>query len=268
MGQKPYSRRELNRRALAWGGRNKGLLFLAAGFIMASIVGSTMVMISVVPESGLRWYLLGGLHVGAVCVFAGSLRAMFMALDGRAIHHLRGAWGEENTTETLKSARRRGVIWGWVDGFVLESGDVDHIVVTRRGGVVTIDSKWRNALFEGEPRSFIPSARRSAVRTRALVRAAAMTRRGAAPTIDSPAKSAVVVWGAEQSAMPPSVTIDGIDLVAGRNVRDWLESLDGEPIDRRTAKILLKDLRNFRDVLAASALDADSAQGVAVTAPR
>ena len=73
-----------------------------------------------------------------------ALQSAFLASDGEAIWHLRGAWGEENTRSELQRARRKRLIWGWVDSISLRAGDLDHLVVTRHGGLVAVDSKWRN----------------------------------------------------------------------------------------------------------------------------
>ncbi len=51
--------------------------------------------------------------------------------------------GESNTSEALKAARRQQVIWGYIEGVAVTGADIDPLVVTRGGGVVAIDSKWR-----------------------------------------------------------------------------------------------------------------------------
>ncbi|WP_166389739.1 nuclease-related domain-containing protein [Nocardioides ochotonae] len=70
----------------------------------------------------------------------------FLAHDAEAIWHVRGAWGEDNTRDELQRAKRKRLVWAWVDSVTLQAGDIDHLVVTRNGGLVAIDSKWRSKI--------------------------------------------------------------------------------------------------------------------------
>jgi hypothetical protein len=96
------------------------------------------------PESRLTWCVIGLAQVAVVCICLYGFHIGFLLTDPEGIKHLRGAYGEENTREVLKAAMRRRLIWGCVDSIGLEGGDLDHVVVTRRGGVLVLDSRWRN----------------------------------------------------------------------------------------------------------------------------
>jgi hypothetical protein len=60
------------------------------------------------------------------------------------------------------------VVWGWIDSIELQAGDLDHLVLPRKGGFVVIDSKWcsdgANAI------EMAASARRARLRAEGLAR--------------------------------------------------------------------------------------------------
>ena len=142
---RPYSRRELRRRRWAWAKRNLKLFGLLTAATIGLLAAVTALLMAASPTA-FTWYVLGAIHVGTIVIYLHALDATFLAHDREAIFHVRGAWGEENTRDELNRAKRRRLIWGRVDSISLEVGDLDHLVVTRRGGLVAIDSKWRNQL--------------------------------------------------------------------------------------------------------------------------
>jgi hypothetical protein len=95
-----------------------------------------------IPGS-MRWYLLGLAQAGLAAAGLHLLNSAFLAHDPQAMSYVRGAWGEDNTRTDLARARRKRLCGGWVNSIELQIGDIDHLVVTRLGGVVAIDSKWR-----------------------------------------------------------------------------------------------------------------------------
>ena len=105
--------------------------------------------------SNVRWYLLGVFHAAMVAVYYWFTSVAVLASGQDAIGHLRGAWGEENTREELKSgqalaaqelgknreARHRArahaftvrsavVVWGALQSELGEAREIDgvHIV--------------------------------------------------------------------------------------------------------------------------------------------
>jgi hypothetical protein len=165
------------------------------------------------------------------------------------MRHMRGAWGEENTRTELESAKRRRLIWGWVDSIRLERGDLDHVVVTRHGGVLAIDSKWRNGTSVTDVEAMATAAGRVRSRAESLTRQllsserARHRARGAAVKV----RPLVVIWGAEQRRLPNTGTqVNGIDFVAGQHLRAWLRQLDNEPVSKLAGSELLAVLRNYR----------------------
>lgn len=199
-------------------------------------------------------YLMGFLNAGTLACGVGVLTLAFLAREGDAIFQMRGAWGEENTRDALKRARRRGLVWGSIDGFGLQRGDVDHLVVTRRAGVFAIDSKWRNRVTADELQAMAASANRARIRgegiANTLVRRSRGSHRGAGQPLG--VRAAVVVWGAAQDELATVRSVDGVDILAGRDLLNWLANCGGFDLDRRSARQLLRKLGRYRDGLPAT----------------
>jgi hypothetical protein len=56
----------------------------------------------------------------------------------------------------------------------------------------------------------------------------------------------VVLWGEAQQGIPEDAEVDGVVLVGGRGLTRWLKACEGEWVDRRAARDLLKRLETFR----------------------
>ena len=244
----PYSRRELRRRRTTWlqdnavvGGRRPGLPRVDAR-------DSDSCRDRDRAES-LRGYLLGALHVGLVSAALHILNSAFLAHDREAIWHVRGAWGEDNTRNELLRAKRRRLIWGWVDSINLQAGDLDHVVVTRGGGLVAIDSKWRNQVTSGDSVEMAHAALKTKSRAEGLARTLLRSERGARhrarvqPLTVTPV---VVLWGAAQRTVPDGAVIEGVRFVAGRQFLPWLRQLDGDPVTKDAAQDALERLKRYR----------------------
>jgi hypothetical protein len=122
------------------------------------------------------WYALGVLQAAIVGGFLYMMNMSFLASDPEAMKHVRGSWGEENTRDELLRAQRKKLIWGWVDSITLERGDLDQLVVTRGGGVVAIDSKWRNDIMDHA--AIVEAARRVQLRSEGVVPSLLQSERG------------------------------------------------------------------------------------------
>jgi hypothetical protein len=228
-----------------WGRRNRKLITGATAVVLALIAAETVLITVVLTPTAFTWWLLGVFQATLVAAYLHVLHSAFLATDREAIWHLRGAWGEDNTRSELQRAKRKLLIWGWVDSISLQAGDLDHLVVTRRGGLVAIDSKWRNQA--NDTVEMAQAARR--VRTRAeglaLLRAERAARHRAK---ENPLRvvPVVVLWGAAQHDVPDHAQVDGIDFVAGRRLLTWLRTLDGEPVDKSAAADVIDRLEKFR----------------------
>lgn len=243
-----FSRRELKRLRREWLRRNRvALTLLSLGLLLALTVSGLLLAWGSHPSWA--YYALGLAHAGAVGGCIHMANAAFLAHDRRAIGHVRGAWGEENTREELKRARKKRLVWDWVDSIDFARGDLDHVVITRNGGVVAIDSKWRSQVDAASIHEMTRSGMKSRTRTEGLTRTLLNGERGkrrarSQPVVVTPA---VVLWGSAQHEVPGGHQVrDGVHFVAGRHLVAWLGNLDHEPVDKSAAKDLAARLKKFR----------------------
>jgi len=242
-----YPRRQLRALRSEWIGKNRWVVlgWGAANLVIAAIVTFLLTR----QPTWLSWYLFGAFHVGVAVAIAWPLNTLFIAHHNKAIHQLRGAFGEENTRDELKRARRKRLVWDWVDSVTLAAGDLDHFVVPRCGDLVVLDSKWRSDASKGVTQDLIDGARRSRLRAEALARTLLDAERGVRHrqrTNPLRVRSAVVVWGALQQNVEPQLAVDGVDVVAGRHLCSWLASLEGEAIPEDAARDLIDRVQAFR----------------------
>lgn len=244
----PYARRELRVRFKQW---VKGHVGLVAGLVVAVLVlvaFETWVMDRGLPDAPWKWYLVGVMHATAVAVVVVAICLVFLVHDGQAIWYLRGAWGEDATRDELERARRKKLIWGWVDSVTVQSGDIDHLVVTKAGGVVAIDSKWRTSPQQIDHREMAQEAKKARMRAQGVVQTLLRSGRGShrASASSLTVTPVVVVWGAARTTLPEAATVDGIDFVAGDRLLEWLRRLEGHTVDEGSAADVLARLEMFR----------------------
>jgi hypothetical protein len=246
---RPYSSREFRRRFLEWVGRNLRTVSVLSAGTSGLLVALTLLLLVLMPASGFKWYALGTIHVGVIAVYLHLLRSAFLAHDREAIWHLRGAWGEDNTRTELQRAKRKRLVWGWVDSITLQAGDLDHLVVTRQGGLVALDSKWRNQHTADDALDMARAASRARVRAEGLAQTLLKSQRGAkhrGRANPLTVRPAVVLWGAAQHNVPDGAEIDGIEFIPGRRLLDWLSRLEGQPVTKDAAAELLERLTGYR----------------------
>lgn len=244
----PYSRRVFRRRLLAWMRRNLKLFAALTGGVLALITGLTFLMVVVMTPTAFTWWVVGVFQAAMVAVYLHVIHTAFLAQDKEAIIQLRGAWGEDNTRTELQRAKRKRLIWGWVDSINLQVGDLDHLVVTRRGGLVAIDSKWRNQV--NDTTDMARAAHRARIRAEGLAQTLLQgDRRARHRAKANPLKvtPVVVLWGAAQREVPDNARVDGIEFVAGPRLVSWLAALDSSIVDKRAAADVIDRLENYRE---------------------
>ncbi|MBB6627924.1 NERD domain-containing protein [Nocardioides sp. KIGAM211] len=242
-----YPARRLKRRRNEWLRRNATVVALVlAGFVVIGVISSLILLI--VPMPG-RLYSLGLVHAALIAAGLHLLNSAFLAHDQEAVWQLRGAWGEDNTRSELQRAKRKRLIWDWIDSFELQAGDIDHLVITRHGGVLAIDSKWRNHVTAEDVPAMARSSRRAALRAEGLLRSVlkresgARHRTTAKPVTVTPV---VVLWGAARTGVPSDAIIDGVRFLDGRQLLQWLGDLDGHEVPRDAARGVMKLLKDYR----------------------
>ncbi|WP_137295363.1 hypothetical protein [Nocardioides dongxiaopingii] len=245
----PYSRRELHRLRVGYLRRNALLVAVVFAAVVLSMVITTWILLLLV-SGAVRWYVMGAVHVGFVAAALHLVHVAHLAFDREAIWHVRGAWGEDNTRSELQRAKRRRLVWGWVDSITFQAGDLDHVVITRTGHLLAIDSKWRNDVTAAEREAMTKTAKRARLRAGGLASTIFTKEAGArhrARVRPLAAIQLVVIWGAAQRTVPKGgVEIDDIHFLAGRDLVPWLRSLEGESVGKDAAKDALERLRAFR----------------------
>jgi hypothetical protein len=245
----PFSRRELRSRFATWAKKNWRTIGIFGVGLLLLLALETYLLLGLGERAAWKWYVLGIVHAGVVAAFLYALGGTFIAHDREAIFHLRGAWGEENTRDELKRAKRKKVIWDWVDSVTLASGDIDHLVVTRAGGLVALDSKWRNQVGANDRDAMVKSAHRVVkLRAEGVMQSLLRRERGGHRAAVNPlrVRPAVVVWGAWKEDVPSGAQLEGVDFVGGRELVSWLRTLEGETVTSDAAKDLIRRLEAFR----------------------
>lgn len=244
-----YSRRQLRLQFAGWARRNARVVLSVAGIAVFMLILATIMFVGFLEQlGGLRWYLLGVIHTVTIGFVPWSLFGVFVMSNPKALSHLKGAWGEENTQDILKRAKRKRLVWGWADSIDLAFGDIDHLVVTRHGGLIAIDSKWRNTFDPGDRDAMARSAEKARLRASGVVdtvlRRGGHGQRSAGTSVRI--RPVVVIWGALQREIPEAAQAHGVDFVAGGKLIGWLKQLDGDSIDEESAAELLKRVAEFQ----------------------
>lgn len=243
---RPYSRRVLRERLRAWLKRYANVVIACSAAAVVLIAVECGLLIGIRRPGPLQWFLLGAISASIIAAIVAAFGAMFLITDEEAVRQIRGAWGEENTREILQKASN---IWGWVDSLTVEGGDVDHIVISRKGGIVAIDSKWRTRVDAQGRDVMVRQALVARRRTEAVVRTV-LNRRRRGRRADGTAfrvRTAVVIWGSAQATLPSNVVLDDVEFVPGHDFRAWLNDLDGDPVDQGPAEDLLASLERYRE---------------------
>lgn len=246
--RKSYPARRLKDLRIAWMRRNVwGLALFFLGIVGADAAVAVTMGVAGLTSSGL--YLLGLLHAGSLAAWWYLVNSAFLAHNHEALWQLRGAWGEDNTRSELQRAKRKRLIWDWIDSVELQAGDIDHLVVTRRGGVVAIDSKWRNQITAGDVPAMARSSRTAALRAEGVLRSVLKRESGARHRTKAKpvtVTAAVVLWGAARTGVPSDANIDGVRFLDGRQLLQWLAELDGHEVPRDAARDVIKLLEDYR----------------------
>lgn len=212
--------------------------FLQRNAPVLAALGAGAVLLAWVQHLLMDGYLLGVMHGLILATYVCAVMTSFHLVTG-AGRLLAGAWGEENSQDLLRRAKRKGLIWGWVDNLEVASGDVDHLVLTRDGAWIALDSKWHSGAALRYGLSDIWSARASAQRARNILRSLRHPRPLVTPV--------VVVWGGGQHELTESwLEVEDVAVVKGRALVDWLsQRRTGDALDRATARRMLRELRQF-----------------------
>jgi hypothetical protein len=246
-----YSGRQLRYQWTGFLRENRRLIGIVVAIEVVAISGVTALFLRAYGTAPLVTYVLGAVHAATLAIFYFTLRIVFLANDQDAVRQMRGDLGETNTRDELKRAKRRRLIWGWVDSITVSGGDIDHLVVTRHGGIVAIDSKWRNDTIGTDIARAAISASKAAGRAKSVLRHLGYFKRQhtARRRADDRAITVtplVALWGPVQRDVPSAARVEDVDFVAGPRLCSWLRQHRCEDISRQAAKQLLGELEEFR----------------------
>lgn len=245
MSKKSYPRAQLRAELWAWSRRRRrGLLFLLG---LWAVVAVGFVALAVRLDRPAITVTYTAVVVGLAVAYVGLALLSFLVSHPQAMHLLRGSWGEDLTRDELTRLRRRKVSWGHVDSLAVDGGDVDHLVVLRRGGIVAIDSKWRSAWSEQICADVVARAVRSARRARGLVatQISTSTGRHRGPVDRGEVAALAVVWGPAQDEIEDDLCVDGVHVVPGRHLRSWLAARRDDTLPKEVGTGLVEALKEW-----------------------
>jgi len=234
---------------------NRRVRAAARSFVRANALMLTLISASTVAICAfLSWAIDGyaaGLFTG---VFASTIVAMvvlsFLLVSGMTFQ-VSGALGETNTADVLRSATRRRLIHGWIDNIEINSGDVDHLVLTQ-AGIFAVDSKWHShGLTARKVEGDATAALASAARARSVLRSVHVRRPIVTPL--------VVVWGGDQDEAHGQRHL-GVEFVSGGKFKAWLlaNAASGTAFNEWQSKALLGELEAFKRRVRPAHLDTSS----------
>lgn len=202
---------------------------------------TTVALIWVVGLVALAWgfdgYALGLAQGAFAAALVPIVLTSFLLVSGSAFQ-LSGAWGEDNTRDILKTAKRKRHIHGWIDNLEVQGGDVDHLVITSTG-VYALDSKWHSHGIT--PQVIAHDAEKARASAR---RAGNILRSISQPMTVTPV---VVMWGGNRDWARGGKVDEGVRFVCGPELKSWLTvSPETVRIDDRQAREILGELAAFK----------------------
>jgi hypothetical protein len=187
------------------------------------------------PMGPRSWYLLGVLHVLLLASFVGAV--VMVVVSAEPDRTPRTAWGEEYTRDELRHAHRRRIVRHALHDVTVDDGEVDHLVVTRHGGLVAMDSKYRSSVDPAELPELAASAAAVAQRAARLLERMQQGRTSV-PAV----RPVLVLWGKGQKSLDLPMTVDGVDVVRGPDLVEWLRVHDDARRPRRESRVLVREL--------------------------
>lgn len=181
-----------------------------------------------------------GLVDGVLAMLWVAGTALLFLMHTEGLQELGGAWGEERTAEVLDRGRKRGHLWGALHNLDMGGYDIDHIAFTP-GGVLALESKWkfrelgRGRWLNGD----LHQTTRNAQKVRSLLRSKDIgTVYDVTPVL--------VVWGKGAHEVQDSgEVIDGVQVVAGPHLHEWLSRRAVGPLAQDNAERDLAALQHY-----------------------
>lgn len=250
---KPYSRAQTRADLRLWLNERRTLVVALTLIVLALAIFEAL-MVWWWSPGPLVGMVVGGLVVGFALIACWRVHILFLTQDRKAIHHLRGSEGEDATREVLKRAERAGSVIGAVHSIRLEKTDLDHVVMASRAGLIVMDSKYRTAVDDDDVERMVDNGRRLGTRITALASTTMPRGRGRhRGQAHLPVIPAIVMWGPAQRLVSGNGIVNGVHLVLGDSLEEWLNALEGEPVDPELGREVLESFRQWSAARAAKA---------------
>ena len=159
---------------------------------------------------------------------AGLTRPRRYVLKVFEVGHLQlGRFAEQWTAQELRGLRKHG--WLLINNARFKQWDIDHLLIGP-AGVVVVETKggrteWSDPRWEQRLRQAAQQAARNAGDTRRLIKNI---------TRDAPVRPAVALWPSDKAERR---AFDGVEVVPGLELREWVESLPAGALgDRQIAE--------------------------------
>ena len=179
-------------------------------------LGAVMIVVCVVEVLLPSPRFVVGLMTGFVVTAAVAIVGFAFLLNGDAAFLIAGALGESQTEEELESAQKAGTIWCAVPNVEVSRRDVDHIVLTP-SGVLAVETKWR--FRDADPR-YLGWA---AAKAQAAARQAQLVLLSKGVDYRTEVRPVLVIWGGARRELPMAQVVDGVDVVRGDHLVEWLQ---------------------------------------------
>lgn len=182
----------------------------------------------------------GGVITGVMATFYVGVIFFAFLIHTEGLQQLAGAWGEDNTAAELEKARKRGLVWGFVNNLEIGNMDIDHVVVAP-AGVFAVESKWH---FRESRESTLEynafQAQRNAEKIASILRSVTVR-------MPHPVTPIVAVWGRGRHELPSEGrTVSSVLVAPGDELALWLERLQTGRFAQDYAAELLSRLTAFK----------------------
>lgn len=203
---------------------------------LVALVVAVCVIEALLPNP--RFYV--GLVTGFFVTACVAIVGFAFLLNGDAAFLIAGAMGESHTVEELEEAKKAGLIWGAVMNVEVSGRDVDHIVLTP-AGILAVESKWR---FQGADARYlawaVSKAQDGARQARLVLQSKGIDYR-------TEVRPVLVIWGGARRELEQVQVIDGIDVVRGDHLVEWLGQCSRGMLAQDNAEALRGKLVTFAE---------------------
>lgn len=174
-----------------------------------------------------RW-----LFIGAVGISGPWMVVILIILWSGVASQLMGLEGESYTADVLRKFRHAG--WVLVNGIVIKSGDIDHVVIGP-AGVLVIESKWSHDMWPAgkDERSFMADRLSRAISQARQNRSDVEWRFGKSLQ-GARVRAICVLWSSQDTSMNPDwFEVGDVTVIRGAALESWLKNLTEVTLDQQ-----------------------------------